>query len=209
MIWRIALAVWLASVAVIVVVRLVERSRAASLPPAGSLAAAVPATHGPGGAAVAPHAAAPPTAAPAAAGPRAQPRRAAPDASAPVLPQEALDFLQAAASGEPSGIALFPPPGTDPPRAGIVVPEDFELPPGYVRHYQVTDDGNPLPAILMFHPDYEWVDASGRPLAVPENRIVPPELAPPGLPVRMLEVPPTKIELFEGPEDQAAGGTAR
>ena len=41
----------------------------------------------------------------------------------------------------PTGIALFPPLGTDPIKRGIVVPEGFELPPGYVRHYQTTDDG--------------------------------------------------------------------
>ncbi len=88
-----------------------------------------------------------------------------------------------------SGIALFPKPGTDPVKAGIVVPDDFELPEGFVRHFQVTDDGEPLPAILMFHPDYEWVDANGEPIAIPADGVVPPQLAPPGLPIRMLEVP--------------------
>ena len=44
-------------------------------------------------------------------------------------------------SDGPSGIALFPPLGTDPLKRGILVPEDFELPEGYVRHYQATDDG--------------------------------------------------------------------
>jgi hypothetical protein len=62
------------------------------------------------------------------------------------------------AAGEKEGIAAFPPPGTDPPKSGILVPEDYELPPGYVRHYQVTDDGKRLGAILMFSPDYEFVD---------------------------------------------------
>src|SRR5689334_3480275 len=41
----------------------------------------------------------------------------------------------------PSGIALFPPPGTKPLKRGIIVPEGYQLPPGYVRHYQTTDDG--------------------------------------------------------------------
>ena len=36
--------------------------------------------------------------------------------------------------GEPSGVALFPPMGSDPIKRGLVVPEDFELPAGYVRH---------------------------------------------------------------------------
>ena len=33
------------------------------------------------------------------------------------------------------------------------------------------------------------LDASGRPVALPDDGIVPPELAPPGLPLRLLEVP--------------------
>jgi hypothetical protein len=91
-----------------------------------------------------------------------------------------------------SGMALFPPPGTEPLRSGILVPDDFPLPEGYVRHHQATDDGELLPAILMFHPDYEWIDEAGEPIALPGDRIVPPELAPPGLPIRMLELPPTE-----------------
>jgi hypothetical protein len=93
------------------------------------------------------------------------------------------------AAGEKEGIAAFPPPGTDPPKSGIVVPEDYELPPGYVRHYQATDDGKRLDPILMFSPDYEFLGPDGRPVPVPANRIVPPEMAPPGLPIRMLELP--------------------
>lgn len=101
--------------------------------------------------------------------------------------------------GEPSGIALFPPPGTNPPKPGLVVPDDFELPPGYVRHNQVTDDGTQLPPILMFHPDYEWVDASGKPITLPADHVVPPELAPPGMPLHTLEIPGTTIEAVEPP----------
>jgi hypothetical protein len=89
----------------------------------------------------------------------------------------------------PSGIALFPPPGTEPLKRGYVVPEDFELPPGYVRHYQTTDDGERVPAILMFHPDYRPLDGDGEPIALPADRIVPREMAPPGMPLEMLEVP--------------------
>jgi hypothetical protein len=96
--------------------------------------------------------------------------------------------------GEETGLAAFPPPGTDPPKPGIIVPDDFELPPGYVRHHQVTDDGRQLPAILMFHPDTAPLDASGKPIA-----IVPPELAPPGLPIETLEVPEPRVELLEPP----------
>ena len=87
------------------------------------------------------------------------------------------------------GIRVFPPPGTKPIKRGIIVPEDFALPPGYVRHYQATDDGERLPAILMFHPDYEFVDAQGRPVSLPEDRLVPPDMAPPGLRIEMLQVP--------------------
>ncbi len=86
-------------------------------------------------------------------------------------------------------MALFPAPGSEPLLRGIVVPEDFELPEGYVRHHQVTDDGQPLPAILMFHPDYEWVDDGGEPIALPADRVVPAELAPEGMPIERLAPP--------------------
>ena len=42
----------------------------------------------------------------------------------------------------------------------------------------------------MFSPDYPWVDANGKPLALPPDGVVPPEMAPPGLPLRTLELPP-------------------
>lgn len=93
------------------------------------------------------------------------------------------------AAGETTGIAAFPLPGTKPVKRGLVVPDDFELPEGYVRHYQSTDDGERLPAILMFHPDYQLVDEHGEPVPIPEDRVVPPELAPAGLPIRLLDVP--------------------
>ena len=95
-------------------------------------------------------------------------------------------------AGERGGIAVFPLPGTKPIKRGIIVPEDFELPEGYVRHYQTTDGGQHLAAILMFHPDYEFVDERGEPVAVPPDRVVPPEMAPSGLPIQMLEVPQEK-----------------
>ena len=98
----------------------------------------------------------------------------------------------------PTGMMLFPAPGTDPIKKGIIVPEDFELPPGYVRHYQATDDGERLPAILMFSPDKPPVDANGQPMKVTENGIVPPELAPPGMPIQMLD-PETWSEVEQKP----------
>ena len=91
------------------------------------------------------------------------------------------------APGEQAGIAVFPPPGTKPIKRGIVVPDDFELPPGYVRHYQTTDDGRRLMPILMFHQDFAGVDENGHPIAIPADRVVPPELAPPGLPLHTLD----------------------
>jgi hypothetical protein len=93
------------------------------------------------------------------------------------------------ASGETRGLAAFPPPGTDPIKTGLVVPENFELPEGYVRHYQITDDGKRLEPILMFSPDYKFVDANGQPVALPKDGIVPPDMAPPGLPLHTLELP--------------------
>lgn len=120
--------------------------------------------------------------------PEPRARAAAPPAAEPEGGDEAEDEAESAPA-VPSGIGLFPPPGTDPIKVGIVVPDDFELPEGYLRHYQVMDDGRDLEPILLFHPDYELLDAAGRPIPLPENHVVPPELAPPGLPIRMLEVP--------------------
>lgn len=119
--------------------------------------------------------------------PAAAPRPAEPAAGPPPAREDAP--FSFGPPGEQTGIALFPAMGSDPPKRGIVVPEDFELPPGYLRHYQSTDDGEPLPPILMFHPDFEFVDANGAPIEVPADRVVPPWLAPPGLPIEMLELP--------------------
>jgi hypothetical protein len=94
--------------------------------------------------------------------------------------------------GDGTGINAFPRPGTKPLKGGLIVPEGYALPPGYVRHYQVTDDGRQLPPILMFHPDYPPRDASGSPIAVPSDRVVPPELAPAGMPQQWLEPPPVR-----------------
>jgi hypothetical protein len=116
----------------------------------------------------------------------------------------APEAAEAGASGDqPTGIALFPPPGTDPPKVGIVVPDGFELPPGYVRHYQVTDDGQALEPILMFHPDFKLLDEKGNAVAMPADRVVPADMAPPGLPIHMLEVPDTEAPLAESPEGQS------
>lgn len=93
------------------------------------------------------------------------------------------------AAGVHTGLGAFQPPGTRPPLVGLAVPEDFPLPEGYVRHYQATDDGQRIEPILMFAPDREFVDAAGRPVAVPADRVVPPEMAPPGLPLRRIVVP--------------------
>ncbi|SIQ61703.1 hypothetical protein SAMN05421546_1579 [Solilutibacter tolerans] len=94
------------------------------------------------------------------------------------------------AAGINTGIAAFNPPGTSPPLIGIAVPEDFPLPEGFVRHGQATDDGQRIEPILMFSPDYDFYDAKGNPIPVPENRVVPPEYAPPGLKIRMIRIPP-------------------
>ncbi len=89
-----------------------------------------------------------------------------------------------------SGLGAFSPPGTRPPMVGLAVPEDFVLPEGYVRHHQATDDGQRIEAILMFAPDFQLYDAAHNPIAMPKNRVVPPELAPPGLPIRRIVIPP-------------------
>jgi hypothetical protein len=92
-------------------------------------------------------------------------------------------------AGIREGLGAFNPPGTVPLMPGLAVPEDFALPPGYVRHYQVTDEGEMLPAVLMFSPDHQWFDADGRPIAMPDDRLVPPEMAPPGLPIEPIPLP--------------------
>lgn len=92
-------------------------------------------------------------------------------------------------AGIREGLGAFNPPGTVPLMPGLAVPEDFALPPGYVRHYQVTDEGEMLPAVLMFSPDHQWFDADGQPIALPDDRLVPPEMAPPGLPIEPIELP--------------------
>jgi hypothetical protein len=88
-----------------------------------------------------------------------------------------------------SGLGAFSPPGTSPPLVGLAVPEDFVLPKGYVRHHQATDDGQRIEAILMFVPDFQLLDAANEPIAMPKNGVVPPELAPPGLPIRRIVIP--------------------
>ena len=123
---------------------------------------------------------------------RARRKSPPPTPSPATEPAPELNFTLPTPGSEPTGIALFPPPGTDPPKRGLVVPEGFELPEGYVRHYQATDDGQELPAILMFHPDFDWLDENGDPIEIPEDRVVPPELAPAGLPLERLELPAPK-----------------
>jgi len=97
------------------------------------------------------------------------------------------------------GIGAFPAPGTKKIKEGIVVPDDFPLPPGYVRHYQTTDRGEMLQAVLMFHPDFKPVDAHGEPIPIPADRVVPPEMAPPGLAIERLAVPK---DAYITPEEQ-------
>lgn len=117
-----------------------------------------------------------------------------PDLSDYVLPGEAPTMGQVIhalqARGMRSGLGAFPPPGTRPPLQGLAVPDDFPLPAGYVRHRQATDDGQPIPPILMFAPELDSVVVNGRRVPVPADRVVPPGLAPPGLPLRQVRIPP-------------------
>ena len=93
------------------------------------------------------------------------------------------------AAGVRTGLGAFNPPGTRPPIVGLAVPDSFELPPGYVRHFQATDDGQRIEPILMFSPDAPTVVVNGQRVAVPADRVVTPELAPPGLTIRRIVVP--------------------
>ena len=92
-------------------------------------------------------------------------------------------------AGIHSGLAAFNPPGTRPNMVGLAVPEDFVLPEGYVRHHQATDDGQRVEAILMYAPDRVFFDANHQPIDIPKDRVVPKELAPPGLPIRLIVIP--------------------
>lgn len=124
--------------------------------------------------------------------PAAQPGTPQAVSEEPVSQDAPEEVPAEAEAGPKEGLALFR-PGTKPLKQGIVVPEDFELPQGYVRHYQTTDNGERVQAILMFHPDYKPKDSAGQPVELPESRVVPPEMAPPGMPIDILELP-------EGPE---------
>lgn len=111
---------------------------------------------------------------------------------------EVIDRLRAA--GVTGGLAAFNPPGTRPALAGIAAPEGTELPPGYVRHHQFTDDGRRLEPILLFAPDHPLVVAAvqaagagsdGAPVSLQaRDLMVPAELVPAGLPARRIVVPP-------------------
>lgn len=130
--------------------------------------------------------------------PRLAPRRMSDEALLRALQRaEARGTIDLGQPGDRAGIAAFPAPGTKPIKRGVVVPDDFDLPPGYVRHYQSTDDGHQLPAVLMFHPDFELVDADGNVVPLPADRLVPPDLAPEGLAIQLLDVPEPQIELIE------------
>ncbi|WP_374437574.1 hypothetical protein [Inhella sp.] len=110
-----------------------------------------------------------------------------PPGQAPSM-KEVIERLHQA--GVHTGLGAFNPPGTRPPLVGLAVPEDFVLPPGYVRHHQATDDGQRIEAVLMFDPEHPPPAAAGRSLATAQDRLVPPELAPPGLPPRRIVIPP-------------------
>jgi hypothetical protein len=136
--------------------------------------------------------------------PHAAPRPARTAARAPIDPNDLASYAvpgtpeptmgevieRLHAAGIRTGIGAFNPPGTSPPLTGLVVPEDFPLPEGYVRHYQATDDGQRIEPILMYSPDFQFLDANGNPIAIPRNRVVPRHLAPPGLPLRTVRIPP-------------------
>jgi hypothetical protein len=104
----------------------------------------------------------------------------------PTMPEVIARLHEA---GVHTGLGAFSPPGTRPALIGLAVPEDFVLPKGYVRHHQATDDGQRIEAILMFAPDYQLFDVADKPIPLPKDRVVPPELAPPGLPNRRIVLP--------------------
>jgi hypothetical protein len=98
-----------------------------------------------------------------------------------------------------TGLGAFNPPGTRPPLVGLAVPDYFVLPEGYVRHYQATDDGQRIEPILMFAPDYQIFDSENQPIEMPKDRVVTPELAPPGFPIRRIVIPAPNEQGKYGP----------
>ena len=54
---------------------------------------------------------------------------------------------------------------------------------------RVAPQGQRIEAVLMFSPDHPPLDAAGRPLAVPADRVVTPALAPAGFPIRFVVIP--------------------
>ena len=161
--------------------------------PSSAAVAPAPPLRGPGGSLEAVQAGLPPASGGGSGGPRLRPGEDRPP------PGSDLPVPEPEVPGPRTGVGVFPPPGTDPPKPGILVPEGFELPPGYVRHYQATDTGERLPAILMFSPDFEWVDPDGNAVPLPSDLVVPPEMAPPGMPIEILEPPDTPIDRIEDP----------
>ena len=105
-------------------------------------------------------------------------------------PREVL--VEQLPQGDGTDIDAYPRPGTKLLRAGIIVPDGYALPPGYLRHYQTTDDGEQLPPILMFHADVKPLGPDGQPVALPEDLVVPRGMAPPGMPVQWFEPPPPR-----------------
>ena len=101
--------------------------------------------------------------------------------------EEVIDRLHDA--GIYSGLGAFNPPGTSPPMIGLAVPEDYILPEGYVRHFQATDDGQRIEPILMYSPDFVFFDSNGQQIVIPDNRVVPDNMAPPGLAIRPIRIP--------------------
>jgi hypothetical protein len=114
--------------------------------------------------------------------PPAQPEEDEKDDKPGELPEMTIDQLS---PGDGTGLDAFPRPGTKPIQRGLIVPDGYALPPGFVRHFQTTDTGEQLPPILKFHPDHA-------PPGAPPDRTVPPELAPADMPRRWLEPPPPK-----------------
>lgn len=111
--------------------------------------------------------------------------------------KEVIEYLHQL--GIYTGLGAFNPPGTRPPLIGLAVPDYYVLPEGYVRHYQATDDGQRIEPILMFAPDYQIFDSENQPIEMPNDRVVPPELAPPGFPIRRIVIPAPIEQEKSGP----------
>src|SRR5262249_7017150 len=103
-----------------------------------------------------------------------------------------------------TGMRVFPPMGTKPIKRGIVVPDDFDLPPGYVRRFQATDDGARQTEFMMVAADGYGLDGrAGKTVRHPTG-----SCGPAGDGAAGIADPHARRPAAEGPTDHGSGDGA-